>query len=157
MATSKPIETRLEELGFKLPRVPKPQAEYIPAKQVGDFVYVSGQGPLNDGKLVYVGQVGGELSLEDGYKAAQICTLNGLAAIKALIGSLDRVEEVVHVRGFVNSAPDFHNQPKVVNGASELLVNLFGDCGRHARAALGTSNLPGNIPVEVEMIVRVTV
>ena len=157
MAMLKSIETRLEKLGFKLPGVPKPQAKYIPAKQVGDVVYVSGQGPLRDGKPVYIGQVGGELSLEDGYKAAQICTLNSLAAIKALIGSLDRVEEVVHVRGFVNSAPDFHDQPKVVNGASELLVDLFGNCGRHTRAALGTSNLPGNIPVEVEMLVRVAV
>jgi len=149
------IEARLQELGLKLPSVPVPVAEYVPAKRVGDFVYVSGQGPILEGRPVYVGRVGAELSLEDGYKAAQICALNCLAAVKAVVGSLDRVAEVVQVRGFVSSAPDFFDQPKVLNGASELLVRLFGDRGRHARAALGTSVLPGNIPVEMEMVVRV--
>ncbi|MCK4393817.1 RidA family protein [Candidatus Bipolaricaulota bacterium] len=148
------VEQRLEELDFKLPVVPKPVAEYVPAKHVGDLVYVSGQGPIRDGKPVYVGQVGAEVTREEGYEAAQICALNGLAAVKALVGSLEQVEEVVQVRGFVNSAPHFHEQPKVVNGASELLVKVFGERGRHARAALGTSNLPGNIPVEIEMIIR---
>ena len=149
-------EVRLKELGLELPEVPKPVAEYVPAKRVGDLVYVSGQGPIRDGKLVYMGRVGAEVSPEDAYKAAQLCALNCLAAVKSLIGSLDAVEEIVQVRGFVNSAPDFHDQPKVINGASELLVKLFGERGRHARAALGTSNLPGNIPVEVEMVVRVS-
>jgi len=148
------MEERLAKLGFTLPTVPKPVAEYLPAKQVGDLVYVSGQGPIKEGKAVYTGQVGKEVSLEDAYKAAQICALNCLAAVKTVVGSLDRVEEVVQVRGFVNSAPEFHDQPKVIDGASELLVKLFGDRGRHARAALGTSNLPGNIPIEIEMIVR---
>ncbi len=148
------VEEKLAKLGFTLPIVPKPVAEYLPAKRLGDLVYVSGQGPIREGKAVYTGQVGREVSLEDAYKAAQICALNCLAAVKAVVGSLDRVEEVVQVRGFVNSAPDFHDQPKVINGASELLVKLFSDSGRHARAALGTSNLPGNIPVEIEMIVR---
>lgn len=148
------LEERLAKLGFTLPTVPKPVAEYLPAKQVGDLVYVSGQGPIKEGKAVYTGQVGKEVSLEDAYKAAQICALNCLAAVKTVVGSLDRVEEVVQVRGFVNSAPEFHDQPKVIDGASELLVKLFGDRGRHARAALGTSNLPGNIPIEIEMIVR---
>ena len=148
------IEERLAELGFTLPTVPKPVAEYLPAKQVGDLVYVSGQGPIREGKAVYTGQVGKEVSLDDAHEAAQICVLNCLAAIKAVVGSLSQVEEVVQIRGFVNSAPAFHDQPKVVNGASELLVKLLGDRGRHARAALGTGNLPGNIPVEIEMIVR---
>jgi len=148
-------EAQLRGLGLELPEVPKPVAEYVPAKRVGDFVYVSGQGPIRDGKPVYVGRVGAEVSPEDAYKAAQLCALNCLAAVKSLVGSLDVVEEIVQVRGFVNSAPDFHDQPKVINGASELLVKLFGKRGRHARAALGTSNLPGNIPVEVEMVVRV--
>ena len=103
-----------------------------------------------------MGRVGAEVSPEDAYKAAQLCALNCFAAVKSLVGSLDAVEEIVQVRGFVNSAPDFHDQPKVINGASELLVKLFGERGRHARAALGTSNLPGNIPVEVEMVVRVS-
>ena len=149
-------EAKLRDLGLALPEVPKPVAEYVPAKRVGDLVYVSGQGPIRDGKPVYVGRVGAEVSPEDAYKAAQICALNCLAAVKSLVGSLDAVEEIVQVRGFVNSAPDFHDQPKVINGASELLVKLFGERGRHARAALGTSNLPGNIPVEVEMVVRVS-
>jgi len=148
-------EARLKELGFELPEVPKPVAEYVPAKRAGDLVYVSGQGPIRDGTPVYIGRVGAEVSPEDAYKAAQICALNCLAAVKSLVGSLDAVEEIVQVRGFVNSAPDFHDQPKVVNGASELLVKLFGERGRHARAALGTSNLPLNIPVEVELVARV--
>jgi|YelNatPaOPRAMG01_1025707.scaffolds.fasta_scaffold07493_4 enamine deaminase RidA (YjgF/YER057c/UK114 family) len=150
------IEARLRELGLELPPVPVPVAEYVPAKRVGDLVYVSGQGPIRDGKPVYVGRVGAEVSLEEAYKAAQLCALNCLAAVKSVVGSLDAVEEIVQVRGFVNSAPDFHDQPRVVNGASDLLVKLFGDRGRHARAALGTSNLPGNIPVEIEMLVRVS-
>jgi len=133
-------EARLKELGFELPEVPKPVAEYVPAKRAGDLVYVSGQGPIRDGTPVYIGRVGAEVSPEDAYKAAQICALNCLAAVKSLVGSLDAVEEIVQ---------------KVVNGASELLVKLFGERGRHARAALGTSNLPLNIPVEVELVARV--
>ncbi len=148
------IEGRLRELGMELPPVPKPVAEYVPAKRVGDLVYVSGQGPIQDGKPAYVGRVGADVSVSQGYEAARLCMLNCLAAVKMVAGSLDRVAEVVHVRGFVSSAPEFYDQPKVVNGASELLVKLFGDRGRHARAALGTSALPGNIPVEVEMVVR---
>lgn len=150
----KSVEKRLKELGFELPEVPEPVAEYVPAKRVGDLMYVSGQGPIRNGKSVYVGQVGKEVSVEEGYKAAQICALNCLAAVKLVAGSLGAVEEVVQVRGFVNSIPDFHDQPRVINGASELLVKVFGESGRHARAALGTSNLPGNIPAEIEMIVR---
>ena len=149
-------EARLKKLGLELPEVPKPVAEYVPAKRVGDLVYVSGQGPIRDGKAVYVGRVGAEVSLEDAYKAAQLCALNCLAAVKSVVGSLDAVEEIVQVRGFVNSAPNFYDQSRVVNGASDLLVKLFGDRGRHARAALGASNLPGNIAVEIEMVVRVS-
>jgi len=148
-------EAQLRELGLELPEVPKPVAEYVPAKRVGDLVYVSGQGPIRDGKPVYVGRVGAEVSPENAYKAAQLCALNCLAAVKSLVGSLDEVEEIVQVRGFVNSAPDFHDQPQVINGASELLVKVFGDRGRHARVALGISNLPANIAVELEMLVRV--
>ncbi len=148
-------EMRLEELGIELPKAAVPVAEYIPCKRVGDIVYVSGQGPTRDGKPLYVGQVGGAVSPSQGHEAARICALNALAAIRSLLGTLDHVEEVVHVRGFVNSAAKFHDQPEVINGVSELLVQVFGESGKHARAALGTSNLPGNIPVEVEMIVRV--
>ena len=152
--SNKNIEERLKELGFDLPIVAKPVAEYVPAKRVGDLIYVSGQGPISDGKPVYIGQVGGAVSQDEAYKAAEICALNCLAAIKSVVGSLEEVEEIVQLRGFVNSAPDFHDQPKVINGASELLVRAFGDHGRHARAALGTSNLPGNIPVEIEMVAK---
>ena len=152
--SNKGVEERLKELGYELPVVAKPVAQYVPAKRVGNLVYVSGQGPIRDGKPVYVGQVGGEVSADEAYKAAEICALNCLAAIKSVVGSLEEVKEIVQVRGFVNSASDFHDQPKVIDGASKLLVKVFGDSGHHVRAALGTSNLPGNIPVEVEMIVR---
>lgn len=152
---SEPVEARLGRLDLQLPPVPAPIAEYVPAKRVGNIVYVSGQGPIANGRPVLVGRVGAELSLEEGYLAARLCILNALAAVKEVIGSLDQVAEVVQIRGFVNSAPDFHDQPKVINGASELLVYLFGERGRHARAALGTNALPGNIPVEIELVVRV--
>ena len=155
MSETGSVEKKLGELGLELPAAAEPMGAYVPAKRVGNVVYVSGQGPMRDGRPAYAGQVGGELSLADGYEAARISVLNGLAAVKALIGSLDMVDEVVQVRGFVNSAPGFHDQPKVVNGASELLVALFGDRGRHARAAVGTSNLPGNIPVEIEIVLTV--
>lgn len=148
-------ETRLAEIGLELPAVPVPVAEYLPAKVVGDLVYVSGQGPILHGKATCIGQVGGAVSLQEGYVAARMCALNALAAVKSVVGNLDRVAEVVHVRVFINSDPEFHNQPSVANGASELLVKVFGERGRHTRAALGTSNLPENIPVEIEIIVRI--
>lgn len=149
------VEERLSELGYEVPEAAIPVAEYVPAKRVGDLVYISGQGPIRDGKPVFRGRVGAEVTPEQAYQAAQMSALNALAALKSLLGSLDQVLEIVHVRGFVNSAPGFFAQPQVMNGASEFLVNVFGDRGRHARAALGTSVLPDDIPVEVEMIVRV--
>ena len=155
MSKTNNVEQKLRELGLELPAAPSPIAEYVPAKRVGNMVYVSGQGPIRDGKPICVGRVGREVSLEDAYAAARMTVLNCLAAAKTVTGSLDRIEDVVQVRGFVNSAPDFHDQPKVMNGASELLVAAFGERGRHARAALGTSNLPMNIPVEIEMVLSV--
>ncbi len=149
------IEDTLADLGFSLPEAPKPIAEYVPAKRIGDMVYVSGQGPIRDGRPTCIGRVGKDVTAEQAYKAAQLCVLNGLAAIKQLVGSLDCISQIVSIRGFVNSADEFHDQPQVVNGASNLLVRVFGDRGRHARAALGTSVLPGNISVEVEMIVSI--
>jgi enamine deaminase RidA (YjgF/YER057c/UK114 family) len=148
-------EQRLKELSITLPTIPPPAGAYIPAVQSGNLVFCSGQGPFQNGKFAYLGQVGKDLALEDGYQAARIAALNCLAEITSVTGSLNRIKRVVHVRGFVNSAPDFHDQPKVVNGASELLIEIFGENGRHARAALGTSNLPANIPVEIEMVVEV--
>ena len=149
------VEARLKELGLELPPTPRPLAEYVPAKLVGDLVFVSGQGPVKDGKVAYAGKVGADLALEEGYECARLCALNCLAAVKGVVGSLERVEEVVQLRGFVNSAPGFDRQPEVLNGASELMVKLFGEKGRHARAALGTCSLPRNIAVELEMVVRV--
>jgi len=149
------IKDKLKELGLILPEVPKPVAEYIPAKIFGNLVFCSGQGPIKDGKFIYVGRVGEEVSLEEGYESAKVCAINCLAAIKSVIGSLDKIEEIVNLRGFVNSSLDFYRQPEVINGASELIVKIFGEKGKHTRCALGTSVLPGNIPVELEMIVSI--
>lgn len=149
------IENNLKEMGIHIPIAPKPVAEYIPAKIVDKLVFCSGQGPIRDGKFVYLGRVGKEVSLEEGYEAAKICAINCLAAIKTVIGSLDEIDEIISLRGFVNSSLDFYRQPEVVNGASELIVKIFGEKGKHARCALGTSVLPGNIPVELEMVVKI--
>jgi len=148
-------EEKLTEMGITIPEVPKPAAAYIPAKKVGNLVFCSGQGPSIEGKLIHTGKVGKEKTIQEGYEAARICALNCLAAVRNLVGSLDRIEEIVQLRGFVNSAPDFGQQPEVVNGASELLEKIFGEKGKHARCALGTSSLPRDITVELEMIVRV--
>lgn len=155
MGESKNVEVKLKELGVQLPVAPKPMGAYIGAVRSGNLVFCAGQGPTKDGKPAFVGRVGSEVSLEQAYEAAKIAAINCLAQIYSVIGSLDTITRVVQVRGFVNSAPDFHEQPKVINGASEFLLEVFGDAGKHARAALGTSNLPGNIPVEVEMVVEV--
>jgi len=148
-------EGKLEKMGITLPPAPRPVAAYIPAKKVGNLVFCSGQGPSVGGKPIHTGKVGAEKTVEQGYDAARICALNCLAAVKDLVGTLDTVEEIVQVRGFVNCTADFGDQPEVINGASELLEKLFGEKGKHARCALGTSSLPRNITVEVEMIVRV--
>ncbi len=151
------VEDRLAQLGLELPEIPKPVAEYLPAKKVGDLIFCSGQGPVMEGKPAYRGKVDVERTVEEGYEAAKLCTLNCLAAIKSLVGSLDKVEEIVKVRGFVNSSPNFNKQPKVIDGASELLVKIFGEKGKHARTSIGTSVLPGDITVELEMVVKVQV
>ena len=145
-------EERLAELGYRLPAVGAPMAQYLPAKKVGRMIYVSGQGPYLDGKPEVVGQVGGAVTPAEARGAARLAALNGLAAVRQLTGSLDVISQVVYVRGFVNSVLGFTEQPAVIDGASELLVDVFGERGRHARAALGTSSLPGNLPVEIEMI-----
>ncbi|MHC4481650.1 MAG: RidA family protein [Planctomycetota bacterium] len=149
------IESRLAELGLALPAEVKALAQYVPARQVGELVFVSGQTPMRDGRFIHLGKVGVELTEEQGRECALQCALNGLAAVRDLVGTLDRVAEVVQLRGFVNSAPEFGRQPEVINAASELMVELFGESGRHARAAVGTCSLPRNIPVELEMLVRV--
>jgi len=148
------IEQELEKMGFKL-SAPKPLAAYVPAVRVGELVFTAGQGPSVDGKAAFVGKLGRELTEEQGYRAAQLCIVNCLACVKSVIGDLDKIEQVVKLLGFVASVDGFNRQPWVMNGASELLIKLFGDKGKHARSAIGTNELPTGIPVEVEMIVRV--
>lgn len=149
------FEARLQELGIALPEAPRPVAAYVPAVQVGDLIFTAGQIPLVAGNLAYQGKVGADLTPEQGYQAARVCTLNALAAVRALTGSLNRVRRVVKVTVFVNSAPGFTGQPEVANGASELLLQIFGDAGRHARSAVGAPDLPRGAAVEVELVVQV--
>ncbi|ATW28660.1 hypothetical protein DCMF_16200 [Candidatus Formimonas warabiya] len=142
-------------MGLSIPEVAKPVAAYVPAVRVGDYVYTSGQIPFVNGELKYQGKVGSDVTAENGYDAAKICALNCLAAIKSVIGNLDAVERVIKIVGFVNSAGGFNQQPKVVNGASELVGQIFGAAGAHARSAVGVSELPLDAAVEVEMIVKI--
>jgi enamine deaminase RidA (YjgF/YER057c/UK114 family) len=146
---------RLAELGLTLPQVVPPLAAYVPAVQSGNHVYVSGQIPMVEGKLPYVGKVGAEVTLEQGAELARICALNALAAIDALVG-LGRIVKIVKVTGFVASAEGFTGQPAVVNGASELFGDVLGELGRHARSAVGVAELPLGAPVEVEVIAEVS-
>jgi len=145
---------RLAELGIALPAVTKPLAAYVPAVRTGNLVYTAGQLPLVDGKLTHTGKAGAEVSPEHARVAARTCALNALAAIDALVG-IDNVTRIVKVVGFVASAPGFSGQPGVINGASELLGEVFGKAGQHARSAVGVSELPLDAPVEVELIVEV--
>ena len=148
-------EERLEELGHPLPEVAKPVASYVPAVRSGSYVYTSGQLPMREGKLVTTGKVGGEVSPEDAQDCARQCVLNALAAVRAEVGELSAVKRVVKVVAFVASTPDFTGQPGVANGASELLGEVFGGAGRHARSAVGVPVLPLDAPVEVELLVEV--
>jgi enamine deaminase RidA (YjgF/YER057c/UK114 family) len=148
-------EARLKALGIELPPAPKPIASYVPAVRTGNLVYLAGQGPLSGGKPTVTGKVGRELTEEEGAKAARATVVILLSVLRAEIGSLDRVARIVKVVGFVNSAPGFTRQPWVMNGASDLLVEIFGEAGRHARSSVGVSELPLNIPVEIEMVVEI--
>jgi enamine deaminase RidA (YjgF/YER057c/UK114 family) len=145
---------RLSELGIELPPVVKPVAAYVPAVRTGNLVYTAGQVPMQAGALARSGHVGGDVTPEEGKGLARICALNALAAIDGLVG-IDAITRVVKVVGFVASAPGFNGQPGVINGASEVLGEVFGDAGAHARSAVGVSELPLNAPVEVELIVEV--
>ncbi len=149
------IEEKIKELGIELPEVAKPLAAYIPAKQVGNLVMTSGQVPLVKGVINFAGKVGSDLTEEEGQKAAQICALNCLAAIKGAIGNLDKIVEVVKLTVYVASAETFSSQPKVANGASELIGKIFGESGKHVRSSVGVTSLPLNASVEIEMTVRV--
>ena len=149
------IEARIEELGITLPEASAPIANYVGAKIVGNMVYLSGNGPLGNADSSFKGQVGTkDVTLKDGYAAARSTMINLLGTLKAAIGDLDRVDCIVKLLGFVSSAPGFYDQPKVINGASDLLVEIFGDAGRHDRSAIPVPQLPMNLSVEIEMIVK---
>jgi enamine deaminase RidA (YjgF/YER057c/UK114 family) len=148
------VADRLAELGIELPAVVAPLASYVPAVRTGNLIYTSGQLPIVDGKLVATGVVGAGVSAEEAQQYARTCALNAIAAVGSLVG-LDEVRRVVKVVGFVASAPGFGGQPQVVNGASDVIGEIFGAAGQHARSAVGVAELPRNAPVEVELIVEV--
>ena len=150
------IADRLKELGLTIPPAPAPAANYVPFVQEGKLVFVAGQIPrAADGKLAFVGKVGKDMTQEQGYEGAKLCALNCLAQLQACLGSLDKVKRIVNLRGFVNCTPEFMTAPLVVNGASDLIVQIFGDKGRHARTALGVASLPSGVSVEVDLIAAV--
>ncbi len=148
-------EQRLLDLGLEVPPAPAPLAAYVPARRAGSLVFVSGQIPLKDGSLIAQGVVPTDVDPETAVRCAVQCTLNGLAALKAEIGSLSRLRRVVRLGCFVASAPGYHEQPKIANGASELLMEVFGEAGKHARAAVGSVDLPLGAPVEIEFVFEV--
>jgi enamine deaminase RidA (YjgF/YER057c/UK114 family) len=148
------IEDKLIELGLHLPIAPIPLASYVPAVVVGNLIFTSGQIPVLDGELKFKGKIGKDLTEEEGRSAAELCVLNCLSVIKNSVGSLDKIEKIIKVTVFINSADTFTGQPKVANGASDLLVKLFGEKGKHARSAVGVNELPINAAVEIEMVAR---
>ncbi len=149
------FEEKIKELGFDLPEAAKPMAAYLPGVQSGNFIFTAGQIPVVKGELKYKGKVGLNLTLEEAQKAAQICVLNCLGVVKSITGSLDNIEQIVKLTVFVNSADNFTSQHLVANGASELLGEIFGEKGKHARSAVGVNELPVDSAVEIEMICRV--
>jgi enamine deaminase RidA (YjgF/YER057c/UK114 family) len=154
--TTSNFEARLAELGIELPNAVPPAANYVPARRSGSLIYIAGQVPTAIGKDQYVGKVGRDVSIEDAQKAARLCAINILAQLRtALGGSLNAVVGCVRLGGFVNATPEFGDHPKVINGASDLMVEVFGDAGRHARAAVGCNSLPRNVAVEVDAIFEV--
>ncbi len=152
---AKSIDERLQELGIVLPSAPVPMANYVPCIEINGLIIVSGQVPKGDDGLKYVGKLGRNISVEEGYASARLCALNCLAQLKRYLGSLDKVKQIVRVGGFVNSTEDFTQHPQVINGASDVIVEVFGDKGHHARAAVGTSQLPSGVSTEVEMMAAV--
>jgi enamine deaminase RidA (YjgF/YER057c/UK114 family) len=149
------IEARLDELKIELPTAAKPVANFVPCVQTGNTLFVSGQVTAWNGEFRYVGKVGREISLEEAQQAARVCALNVIAQARAYLGDLDRVKRVIMVQGYVNAIPEFTDHPKVVNGASDLFVQVFGEAGKHARFALGAGSLPFNVAVEVAAVLEV--
>jgi enamine deaminase RidA (YjgF/YER057c/UK114 family) len=148
-------EARLAALGLTLPHVTRPLAAYVPAVRTGNYVYTSGQLPVVDGQLLATGKLGADVGVAEGAALARTCALNALAAVVSIAGELDAIRRIVKVVGFVSSAPHFTEQAQVINGASELLIEVFGEAGRHARSAVGMAVLPLDAPVEVELIAEV--
>ena len=150
------IDNRLAELGIVLPSPAKPVANYVGWVRTGNLVFTAGQVTLADGKLQYIGKVGAEISVEDAHKAARLCAINVLAQLReACGGDLDRVKRIVKLVGFVNGVPAFSDHPKVINGASDLMVDVFGEAGKHARSAVGAGSLPLGVSVEVEAVAEI--
>jgi len=149
------VENKLKELGIVIPDISKPLAAYVPGIKTGEFVYISGQLPLKDGVIMYTGKLGKDVTVAEGQAAARLAAINCLAVLKNCIGNWDSLVQIVKVTGYVQSELDFYEQPAVINGASELLQEVFGEQGKHARAAVGVSSLPLNAACEVEMIARV--
>ena len=150
------FEENIKKLDLKIPDLPSPLANYVPYKVSDNTVYVSGQGPVIDGKIIYSGKVGNEISQEEGVKAAELCCINIIAALKSSInGDWNRLDTFLKLGGFVNCDNKFSDQPKIINGASDLLVNIFGDKGRHSRFAVGSNALPLNISVEIDAIIKI--
>jgi len=150
------IEEKLVSLGITLPVPPKPTGSYIPVVISKNIAYVSGQIPIQDGNVIYKGSVSDDDTLEEAKKAAKLCIINGLAQLRTELGSLDRIERIIKVSGFVNSSPEFSKQPFVINSASDLLYEIFGNKGKHSRIAVGVAGLPLNSMVEIDMIVEIS-
>lgn len=150
------FEENIKQLGINIPDMPTPFANYVPYKLSDNIVYVSGQGPVSKGNLIYKGKVGDDISINDGIKAAELCCINIIAALKKSInGDWNRLDAFLKLGGFVNCNSNFYDQPKIINGASDLLVKIFGDHGRHARFAVGSNSLPMNMSVEIEAIIKI--
>ena len=150
------IEKRLKELGIIIPNAPKPAGSYIPVVLSGKLAFVSGQIPIKDGQVIYQGKVGTAQSIDDAQEAAKLCIINGLAQIESYCGTLDNLEKIIKISGFVNSTKDFTEHPKVINAASDLLMKIFGEKGRHSRIAVGVTSLPLNATVEIDMVVEIS-
>ena len=148
------IEDKLKELGIEIPTPPSPAGSYIPVVTTGNLAFVSGQIPMKEGKVVFEGKVPQKQSVDSAREAAKMCIINGLAQLKVNLGSLDNITKFVRISGFVNSEPDFTEQPKVINAASDLLVEVFGDKAKHSRIAVGVTSLPLNSTVEIDMVVE---
>ena len=149
------FDENIKNLGLNIPDLPKALANYVPFKIIGKTIYISGQAPVHNGELIYKGKVGSDISIEDGIKAAKLCVINIIAALKTgLEGDWDKLDSFVKLTGFVNCQDNFTDQPKIINGASDMLVEIFGDQGRHARVAVGSNALPLGIAVEIDAIVQ---